>query len=177
MKHVYFFTVLTLTSLMACANVNDVDNALLNKKSDSIFFTKTKLALDPFIDLDGDGKADHIEIVNIKSLRELPPNIELVTPWSLEKDNISLTKGSKNNLYVELGNGKNFLIHDTNEVSVLDTNTADEIHVMGKAFVNELELGINIQGSALVIPTEAGIDTYLYWDKNTFIIHEPLELP
>lgn len=44
--------------------------------------------------------------------------------------------------------------------------------LMGSAEVGEM-----VKGDALAIPTEAGIDIFLYWDGGEFVLHQPLELP
>ena len=38
-------------------------------------------------------------------------------------------------------------------------------------------LPIKTKSDFLILPTEAGIDTYVYWDKNTYKLYEPEEEP
>jgi len=38
-------------------------------------------------------------------------------------------------------------------------------------------LPIKSSGDLIIIPTEAGIDTYVYWDKNEYKLLEPEEIP
>ena len=38
-------------------------------------------------------------------------------------------------------------------------------------------LPVKSSGDILVLPTEAGIDTYVYWDKDRYKLHVPEEVP
>lgn len=38
-------------------------------------------------------------------------------------------------------------------------------------------LPIPVAGDILILPTEAGIDTYVYWDKSEYKLHVPDEIP
>ena len=38
-------------------------------------------------------------------------------------------------------------------------------------------LPVKTDNDLIILPTEAGIDTYIYWDKNTYKLYEPEEMP
>jgi hypothetical protein len=108
----------------------------------------------------------------------------LVTPWAPTSEDSEKSHqfktGSDNNVLVTLGNSKQFLMHDKNEISILDTEAAQEINVTRKSELGTLdlpELSAQAKGDVVVVPTEAGIDTYLFWNGNAFQSYEPLELP
>lgn len=42
---------------------------------------------------------------------------------------------------------------------------------------NVLYLPIKLQSDLIIIPTEAGIDTYIYWDQERYQLFEPDEIP
>jgi hypothetical protein len=151
----------------------------------ALFVTRKLIANDQKTDIDGDGKTDVVELVNIsKNTKSLPPVITLSTPWALTDEptekSPQLKNGSHNNVLVTFGNSKQFLIHDVNAVSLLDTDAAQEISVASNSELEGLdlsELSAQAKGDVIVVPTEAGIDTYLYWNGATFQSYEPSELP
>lgn len=150
-----------------------------------LFVARKTIANDQKTDIDGDGKADVVELANIsKNTQNLPSVITLITPWELidetaEKSS-QLKNGSHNNVLVTFGNSKQFLIHDVNAVSLLDTDAAQEINVTRHSELKGLdlpELSAQAKGDVIVVPTEAGIDTYLYWNGATFQSYELSDLP
>jgi hypothetical protein len=38
-------------------------------------------------------------------------------------------------------------------------------------------LPVKHTGDLIILPTESGIDTYIYWDKTTYKLHVPKETP
>ena len=38
-------------------------------------------------------------------------------------------------------------------------------------------LPVKTNSDLIILPTEAGIDTYIYWDKDTYKLFEPEEIP
>jgi hypothetical protein len=171
----------------ACAKtestaVSATDTATGNK---AIFVARKPISSDKKIDIDGDDKTDVVELVTIaKETQNLLPVITLITPWALNGETTEkshqLKNGSHNNLLVTFGNSKQVLIHDVNAVSLLDTDAAQETNITPYSELGELdlpELSAQAKGDVIVVPTEAGIDTYLYWNGSTFRSYEPMELP
>lgn len=182
-KHCAIILIFSCFALNACAKSENI-NAPFVGTEDVLFATRTPILNDQQFDIDGDGKSDVIEIVTISKRAQLPPSVSVVSPWAKNdekvKENASLAGGSQNNLLVSFGNEKKFLIHDVNAVSLLDTEAAKEIFLIKKVSLAELEIpdfSEQPTGDVIVIPTEAGIDTYLYWNGSRFQAYEPLELP
>ena len=151
----------------------------------ALFAARKPISNDQKTDIDGDGKSDVVELVNISNkIQVLPPAITLITPWALTDGTADkspqLKNGSHNNVLISFGNSKQFLIHDVNAVSLLDTDAAQEINITPNSELEGLELpelSAQAKGDVIVVPTEAGIDTYLYWNGVTFQSYEPSELP
>ncbi|WP_347332947.1 hypothetical protein [Marinimicrobium locisalis] len=91
-------------------------------------------------------------------------------------------------LIIEHGSGdaeskaEGFLLYDPNEVSVLATDaatelTSTEVEALPGKGAKLAELPQEFTGEVLILPTEAGIDTYIYWTGKTYRILEPLEVP
>jgi hypothetical protein len=137
------------------------------------------------VDFDGDGVADKIVVTGLRgSAIELTKTITLVHPWEHDKNaaNIGdLAAGSKTNFYIVLsGTSASYVIHDANPISILDTDAAQELFVVKGSEIAEnglADLNKKAKGDLLGIPTEAGIDTYLYWNGDTIASYEPLEIP
>ena len=135
------------------------------------------------VDFDGDSIADRILVAGLKGqvadLQKLNP---LIHPWPYAgKVQQNLAHGSKRSFHIVLSaNNRGYVIRDANPISLLDTHAARELFVLTGD--QSTAAGLKTQspkprGDLLIIPTEAGIDTYLYWDGDTFKSHEPLELP
>ena len=134
-------------------------------------------------DFDGDGAADTLWMVT-QSKSVLPAGVTLMEPWPHYEDtppSKDLTKGSKVRLAIIHGrNNRAFLIRDTNSISPLDTPAAQEINILAKnsiADLEESELTKVAKGDIIVVPTEAGIDNYLYWDGSQYLLYEVFDLP
>ena len=187
-KHFGVSLIFFCFALNACAKT---ENAITNTSGavetdkDVLFIARKLISNDGKTDIDGDGKNDVVELVNIsKETQSLPRVITLSTPWALTGETAEkshqLKNGSHNNVLVTFGNSKQFLIHDVNAVSLLDTDAAQEINITRNSELEELdlsELSVQAKGDVIVVPTEAGIDTYLYWNGATFQSYEPLESP
>jgi hypothetical protein len=137
------------------------------------------------VDFDGDGVVDKVVLTGLKgSAIDLPKTTKLVHPWAYDKNMANmadLAVGSKTNFYIVLSKtSASYVIHDANLISILDTEAAQELFVVKG---NELsdnglsDLKNEARGDLLGIPTEAGIDTYLYWNGATIASYEPLEIP
>lgn len=137
------------------------------------------------VDFDGDGVVDKVVLTGLRgSAIELAKTVTLVHPWEYDKNAANLadlTAGSKTNFYIVLSKtGASYVIHDANSISILDTEAAQELFVVKGNELSEnglAELKKEAKGDLLGIPTEAGIDTYLYWNGATIASYEPLEIP
>lgn len=64
-----------------------------------------------------------------------------------------------------------------NDISILDTEAATEIYIASLAELELPELSPRATGDIIVVPTESGMDVYLYWDGLTFQSYEFLDSP
>lgn len=137
------------------------------------------------IDFDGDGIPDKVLVTGLKgSAIELSKIDTLVRPWQFNQSQVNtsdLSAGSKKNFFIVLSKtNAGYVVSDANPISILDTEAAQELFTVKKSELNEMGLSTiagKTKGDLLGIPTEAGIDTYLYWNGKTFISFEPLEVP
>jgi hypothetical protein len=44
-------------------------------------------------------------------------------------------------------------------------------------FIEEGELSSKAKGDIILIPTEAGIDSFIYWDGLTYQLYEVIDIP
>lgn len=130
------------------------------------------------LDFDGDQRMDTLVAVKFLS-NNFPPDLTLTEPWELM--DAGSEKGSQFGFILKSGASENItLIRDKNTLSILDTEAAKETLIVSHkntADLNLPELSRAAKGDIIVIPTEAGIDTYLYWDGKTVNAYEPIEIP
>lgn len=178
-------SIILCCALNACAAENTATANQTAKNNQHLFSSRAPISSGQKFDIDGDGQADSAEWVTIsKNTQFLPSSTIVVNPWTLNGDadaaSNPLQGGSHKNVLVTLGNAKQFLIHDVNDVSLLDTDAAQETSLASRSSLVELELpelSEQTKGDVIVIPTEAGIDTYLFWNGSTFQAYEPMESP
>jgi cyanate lyase len=72
------------------------------------------------------------------------------------------------------------LIHDKNDVSILDASAMLQSKVIKKdkiQFIEEADLSSKANGDIILIPTEAGIDSFIYWDGLAYQLYEIIDVP
>ena len=130
-------------------------------------------------DFDGDGVGDLLVLVRVsEGARRLARDVRVVRPWPGADEDAS--GGDRLGLAVVHGGAApGFLLFDPNLVSILDTSAAREAFVADKAEASswDAEVRERARGDVFVLPTEAGIDTFVYWDGATYRAYQPLELP
>lgn len=139
------------------------------------------------LDANGDGVKDLLFILNVDLIaKNLPAQVKVIRPWKYYGDSKSpnnFHQGGKVALFVRLKSSEGdseYLIWDANSPSVLDTEAALDLTISKLANVAQEDLPPLkklARGDLIVIPTEAGIDTYLYWNGNTFAVYEPSDTP
>lgn len=189
-------TFVSLLSLVACSDIGNETTKVTqpvskNAKASSLndYFGNTVIAVPDLSpdkhsgDFNGDGINDLLWMVNQAS-SDVLPNITMQEPWPhYEKEPVAtdFAKGSKIRLAIAHGNDQGtFLLRDTNSVSTLDTQAAKGMFVLSKDKVAELEqekLALDARGDVIVIPTEAGIDSCIYWDGSKYKLYEAVDLP
>lgn len=176
----HLWVLLSLILVAACAESDEPDVVT------QFFVAPQNLSPEKIkVDFDGDGTPDKILLTGLKgSASELSRSKTLLHPWIFDKQSIKssdLATGSKNNFYIVLSGSKaGYVINDANPISILDTEAAQELFTVTKNAIADMgldEITGKAKGDLLGIPTEAGIDTYLYWNGITFVSYEPLEVP
>ncbi len=139
-------------------------------------------------DLNGDSIEDTLSVINSVSINQsMLDTITTLHPWPYYGEgapSAELTEGSTISLFIELSLGDagyhNYLIYDVNVPSILDADAASELLVSKIANLDKVEFkGLvgHARGDVIVLPTEAGIDTYIYWNGESFMVYEPAEQP
>ena len=136
------------------------------------------------LDFDGGGTPDSVDVVSIKAGKESLLSEEISSLWSGRK--IGSGKASRALLIVFGGKARRtFLITDVGpNGGYFDTpswsGSTPPISVAkrgSKAFREFQKQEKRIQHDVLVLGTEAGIDTALYWNGKTFALFQPNEEP
>ena len=135
-------------------------------------------------DFDGDLRLDWVVAVKTDGLQsELPKSVRVIDIHNggvLKTVNTSKRKGGVA-LAVMLSSegGARFLIVDPKQPSLMG-----ELYSSGLGFLTGSEavkvteeFSLNAKGDLIIIPTGAGIDTYLYWDGQGFRYFEPDFIP
>jgi hypothetical protein len=132
-------------------------------------------------DFDGDGVADLVAVVRVGA-GPFPAHVRVTQPWpeygEWEED------GARQEVALAVIHGAPgragdvHLLRDPNPISILDAGAAHHLAVIPRAEAAALDAELaRARGDVIVIPTEAGIDTYLFWDGSAYVHHAPLEIP
>jgi hypothetical protein len=140
-------------------------------------------------DFNGDQIEDQLLVVTAnRKVTDLPANVRVVRPWPLnegESQGDNLAHGASVNLAIIHGpltdaQPRIFVLHNDNTVSLLDApagQTLTTVKLNDVAKLEEPELAAVAKGDLLTVPTEAGIDTYIYWDGVTYKAFAPTTEP
>jgi hypothetical protein len=140
-------------------------------------------------DFNGDHIEDQLLVVTAnRKVTDLPANVRVVRPWPLnegESQGDNLAHGASVNLAIIHGpltdaQPRIFVLHNDNTVSLLDApagQTLTTVKLNDVAKLEEPELAAVAKGDLLTVPTEAGIDTYIYWDGVTYKAFAPTTEP
>lgn len=187
-----FILLVLLSSVASCDENNDVTPKLpVTTESWSNAFAQYsgyfQLSADykqfkKSYDFNGDGNPDYIYMTIFSSESAvLPKDIVLVEPWPLSEYSGGSSHGSKHSILIILGgNESNVVIRDKNNLSVLDTLAATHAYIADVAnltILQEPDFVPKVKGDVIVMPTEAGIESYLYWDGKGFSLYEIIDIP
>lgn len=134
-------------------------------------------------DFNGDGLADSIYYTDVVGDISDLSSVHLVQPWPKMDDQ---KQGAKTAIVIihcgsSLVEGSlSFVIHDKNDISVLDTSAMLQSEVIKKEMIAQLqepELSARAKGDIVLIPTEAGIDSFIYWDGSSYQLYEDIDIP
>lgn len=143
------------------------------------------------LDFDSDGRADRVSLVDSSTV---PKPVDdqtrlqvIIESYSDAEDISHPQDGGPVSLLVNWGDkpddaeAKQYVLYDANATSVLATQSAEQLFAIPAQDISKMEglaeMGEMAKGDVLAIPTEAGIDIFLYWDGGKFAVHQPLELP
>ena len=177
----------SLLSLSCSAESNISHDAKTVEKLLNSFFTGQDINIKPKFkqgDFNGDGVDDIAVLFTPKSKPKETSQLKVLTPWiypnTKPSDNyrkslaiFQSTKGKwaldKIHVYALLDtNG----VLETPSFQLLSTSRKDKNYSEHASM-----LPIKTKNDLIILPTEAGIDTYIYWDKDTYKLFEPEEMP
>ncbi|MCP5079204.1 MAG: hypothetical protein GY951_14260 [Psychromonas sp.] len=135
-------------------------------------------------DFNGDGVIDLAMLFLPVSEMTASNNLNISKLWE-NPDSVSSANFHKS-LVIFHGSKSGWLSGDMQVYVLLDDIGALETpsfklivsHVRDKDYKdNALYLPVKLQSDLIIIPTEAGIDTYIYWHQGRYQLFEPDELP
>ena len=137
-------------------------------------------------DFNGDGRTDTLLVVPTREIdvAQLPAAIHAAWPYYGEQSTPpDLLHGGPIALVIaeSYPDRRRFhIIYDPNSISILATQAAEGmfvVHAKDKQNPAWQEVNGHAKGDLLVIPTEAGIDSYLFWDGTGYRSLEVAEIP
>ncbi len=136
-------------------------------------------------DFNGDGVIDLAVLFLPTSEIVTSNNLKVTKLW--QYPDAVPTSGFHKSLVIFHGDESDWLSGDKQVHVLLDTTGALETpsfkllvsHVRDKDYKDNVKyLPVNkLQSDLIILPTEAGIDTYIYWDQGRYHLFEPDEIP
>lgn len=179
------FALLVTYSCSAESSINtnpETVKKLLNK-----FFPEHKQSKKPEYklgDFNNDGLQDIAVLFTPKSKPTESKQLKVLTPWIYATT--KKTNKYHKSLVIFHKTNSQWLSNDTHGYVLLDNNGVLETPSFqllitrkeDKDYISHVsELPIMTKSDLIILPTEAGIDTYVYWDKDTYKLFEPEEMP
>lgn len=176
----------TVSQACSAAEINaETVNQLINKylSTHDVINEKARVTYKSG-DFNGDAKEDIAVIFQPTSKPVKTAQLTVNTLWSAQeaaaakKYYKSLAIFNGNNDKWESGKIRVFVMLDT--LGVLETPSFELLvsKKSDKDYIYHSEmLPVKTNSDLLVLPTEAGIDTYIYWDNHTYKLFEPEEMP
>ncbi|WP_028864975.1 hypothetical protein [Psychromonas aquimarina] len=167
MRHIYLFSLLFI---FGCGiNSNEYDKAKLQEKLSPLEFTPTHFLRGDF---NGDGLLDEATIVQYTGEFRVPINVNEKQYWAKSKNNSGIEQTLIVVLDVANVNSTIYALHsgfsrfNTPSFSLFSVSPSDKS-------VAELAADGNVIG----IPSEAGIDEFIFFKNNELLLHSPEEIP
>lgn len=146
-------------------------------------------------DFNGDSRQDLVALVRLKGAKSsLPKEVVALNPWGYEGGNsqassnlaLVVVHGAAAGWDTQTPAGRYFLAdRDYFSTPTWEGPTPEGVKLL--ALKRKIRLGGGgsrrgleprmAKGDAVILPTEAGIDIYLYWDGKTYKVYEPPEEP
>jgi hypothetical protein len=138
-------------------------------------------------DFNADGLEDLLVVVEVtRGTDPLPDGVRVLQPWPGGGQTLRVHESTEGAMSLAVlhgavprERGEAFLLYDPEPISILATDAAREAFVAASSEVASLnaEMGRLTNGDVFVLPTEAGIDTFIYWSGSTYRAFQPLESP
>lgn len=125
-------------------------------------------------DVNGDGIKDNLKL--IKNLKKGCIVKKAFSPWTdgAEKKDITL----RSSAIIIATKNKMHIIYDDETPSILETSAIDKITTVPRSIISKEVSDLKVaKGDVVIIPTESGIDSYLYWDGIQYQTFFPNEEP
>ena len=145
-----------------------------NANANVCLLNKTKVIKQISLDFDGDGNKDLLRLVEIVDACIIN---NAISPWYGRYQVDSAVFERTKVLFVDnRSNGQ--VIFDSENPSILNTPSANELMMIHKSDAIKLHRELEkSRGDILIVPTESGIDSYLYWNGMKYQTLFPNEEP
>ena len=135
-------------------------------------------------DFNGDGLEDIVVLFTPQSKPTETKQLKVLTPWVYPTT--KKTDKYRQSLVIFQKTNSQWVSNETHVYALLDTNGVLETSSFQLLTTSKKDkdyashasmLPIKTKNDLIILPTEAGIDTYVYWDKDTYTLFEPEEMP
>ena len=189
MKYIQLFLALPILLLpLSCSSESNMSaNQETVTKLLNTFFPELKQSKKPNYklgDFNGDGLEDIVVLFTPKSKPTETKQLKVLTPWVYPTT--KKTDKYRQSLVIFQKTNSQWVSNETHVYALLDTNGVLETpsfqllttsHKDKDYALHASMLPIKTKNVLIILPTEAGIDTYIYWDKDTYTLFEPEEMP
>jgi hypothetical protein len=184
--------------LSACSNGTELQNdrdtsekQVVNSSNNSVLdswisLTQLETTKTYYGDFNGDGRTDTLLVAPSQKIAEARLPAVIHTAWPYYGEQLTkqdLLQGARIAIVIaeSFPDRQQFhIIYDPNSVSILTTQAAENmfvVHMKNKENPAWMDVKALSKGDLLIIPTEAGIDSYLFWDGTTYRSLEVTEIP
>lgn len=181
--------VLLLSSSCDADNTQSIDDSLVNQLFKHFMTGMGHIATDkkPFYktgDFNGDGFQDVAVLFVPDKKLDRSSKLNISMPWVYP--GIEPSSQYRKSLVIFNGSKDKWLTDSTKLYVLLDTSGALETPsfelLVTKQSDRDFEshhslLPVKTSNDLIIVPTEAGIDTYVYWDKGGYVLFESQEMP
>ena len=191
LNRLFVLSIISATLSLSCNAGNKAENnaGLINNLAKKLNSSKVILDVSKTSevlqgDFNGDGLDDLAAVFLPVSDIKDTDRLKVIKLWNYPGQ-VSSGKFHKS-IVIFHGSKSGWLSDATQSFVLLDTTAALETpsfelllsRVGDKDYRNHASyLPVKLKSDLIIVPTEAGIDTYIYWDKNSYKLFEPEEIP
>ncbi|WP_075188399.1 hypothetical protein [Teredinibacter haidensis] len=132
-------------------------------------------------DFNGDGNSDYVYFAEVKNTElTIPDSLTVYQVQSGDVHPATFSGALHAIAIVHGGADENIVIHEARPMTKLDAPAALDLSVEKRSYIASIENQGPLhraKGDIIILPTGAGIDTYIYYDGNRYLLYEPLEIP